>query len=38
MEKKRENLVTMLLEERYDEVEKMSSTFISEDESSMNEE
>jgi len=38
MEKQREDIVAVLLEERYEEAEKMSSTFLCEDESSVAEE
>ncbi|KOS44998.1 hypothetical protein ACN38_g4110 [Penicillium nordicum] len=38
MGKKREDLVAMLLEERYEEAEKMSSTFLCGNESSVAEE
>jgi hypothetical protein len=38
MGKKREDLVAMLLEERYAEAEKMSSTFLCGNESSVAEE
>lgn len=34
MAKKRENIVALLLEERYEEAEEFSSTFLCEDESS----
>jgi hypothetical protein len=38
MRKKREDLVAMLLEGRYEEAEKMSSTFVCGDELSVTEE